>query len=334
MNRGSKPHHVPGHQRHEASPMGDVIYLIKRPGYAFMLRRPTTPSRSVNEAKGSWHIHFCDRHGRQAGILDLEGLQDLYDNLGQLLEYLHTERGQPPSARGGAPQASSSGWPRLQPGRSPDGRGSKMDDELLERLYTEHHRQGNKYRKSVLERERARLFTSWIGQGKDVLDLGCRDGTLTRHWLDGNRVVGADIDADALAAARQVYGLEVHRVNLNAALPFPPASFDVVVLAETLEHLPYPRLTLAEIHRILRPNGLCIGNVLLAYHLNNRWRVLCGKRLDSDPTHVQYFSYQSLQELLQQRFMVERMVPLTGQPLAHYSMRLFARNVAWRCRKA
>lgn len=209
-----------------------------------------------------------------------------------------------------------------------------MDDELLERLYTEHHRQGNKYRQSVLERERARLFGSWIGQGKDVLDLGCRDGTLTRHLLDSNRVVGADIDADALEVARRDYGMEVYCLNLNAALPFPPASFDVVVLAETLEHLPYPRITLAEIHKILRAGGQFIGNVPLAYHLNDRWRVLCGKRLDSDPTHVQYFSYRSLKEVLQQFFTLDLIIPLRGQPLARYSMDLFARNVAWLSRRA
>jgi SAM-dependent methyltransferase len=106
-----------------------------------------------------------------------------------------------------------------------------MDDALLECLYTEHHRKGNKYRKSELERERARLFTSWIGQGKHVLDMGCRDGTSARHWLDGNRVVGADIDADALEVARQDYGIEIHYLNLNAGLPFPAACFDVIVLA-------------------------------------------------------------------------------------------------------
>jgi SAM-dependent methyltransferase len=209
-----------------------------------------------------------------------------------------------------------------------------MDDALLERLYTEHHQQGKKYRKSVLERQRAHLFQSWIGQGKDVLDVGCRDGTLTRHLLDGNRVVGADIDADALEVARKDYGMEVRRLNLNAALPFPQASFDVVVLAETLEHLPYPRITLAEIHRILRADGLFMGNVPLAYHLNNRWRVICGKRLDADPTLVQYFSYGSLKEVLQQLFKIDLIMPLRGQFLAKYSMRLFARNVAWLCRKA
>ena len=42
-----------------------------------------------------------------------------------------------------------------------------MDDTPLASMYSEHHRKGKKYRKSVLERERAHLFRAWIGQGKD-----------------------------------------------------------------------------------------------------------------------------------------------------------------------
>lgn len=210
------------------------------------------------------------------------------------------------------------------------------DDELLERLYAEHHRReqagGKRLRQAFLEEDRARLFGAWIGKGKDLLDLGCRDGTLTRHFIPGNRVVGADIDANALDIARKEHGIEVQRVNLNSTFPFPDARFDVVLLAETLEHLPYPRITLAEIKRVLRLDGLFIGNVPLFYHLHNRWRVLRGKRLDSDPTHCQYFSYDSLREILQQFFTIDEMVPLKGR-LAGYAMRLFARNVAFRCRK-
>lgn len=211
------------------------------------------------------------------------------------------------------------------------------EDELLGQLYASHHRRaqsgGERLGQAFLEETRARLFNSWIGRGKDVLDLGCRDGTLTRHFVDGNRVVGVDIDAEALALAESHYGIEVRRANLNAALPFPDASFDIVILAETLEHLPYPLITLGEIRRVLRPGGRFIGNTPLFYHLHGRWRVVRGRRLDNDPTHCQYHSYDSLQSLLQQFFSIETMVALKGGRWGQYSMRLFARNVAWHCRR-
>jgi SAM-dependent methyltransferase len=206
------------------------------------------------------------------------------------------------------------------------------EERMLEQLYAAHHRRGARLGRAVLEETRACLFRSWIGQGKDVLDLGCRDGTLTRHLLQGNRVIGADIDADALGAAERAYGMETRQVNLNGPLPFPAERFDVVLLAETLEHLPYPCLTLAEVRRVLRPSGLFIGNVPLFYHLETRWRVLRGKRIDSDPTHLQYLSYDSLRCLLAGFFALEELLSIRGR-LARYSMRLFARNVAFRCRK-
>ncbi|MGH7275395.1 MAG: class I SAM-dependent methyltransferase [Candidatus Rokuibacteriota bacterium] len=210
-------------------------------------------------------------------------------------------------------------------------------DRLLERMYATHHRReqagGQRLRQAFLEETRARLFRSWIGRNKDVLDLGCRDGTLTRHFTDGNRVTGADIDSEALAFAHREHGIQVRKANLNAALPFTDDSFDVVILAETLEHLPYPRITLEEIRRVLRSSGLFIGNVPLFYHLHGRWRVVRGKRLDNDPTHCQYFSHDSVRALLEEFFSIEAMVPLKGGRWAELSMRLFARNVAFRCRK-
>jgi SAM-dependent methyltransferase len=208
-----------------------------------------------------------------------------------------------------------------------------MDDELIAGMYRSHHLHGGRLRQSFLEEKRARLFRSWIGHGKEVLDLGCRDGTLTRHFMEGNRVIGGDIDSEALEFARKEYVIEVRRVNLNSVLPFPGESFDVVVLAETLEHLPYPTVTLGEIRRVLRINGIFIGNVPLYYHLHSRWRVVRGKPLDEDPTHCKYYSYDRLIKLLQQFFSIEDIVALKGEKWARYSMRLFARNVAWLCGK-
>jgi methionine biosynthesis protein MetW len=208
-----------------------------------------------------------------------------------------------------------------------------MGDELLERMYREHHRGGRRYGQSFVEHKRARRFAAWIGQGKDVLDLGCRDGTLTRHFLAGNRVVAADIDSDALEFANKKYGIEVQRINLNSALPFVDENFDVVILAETLEHLPYPKITLTEIERVIRNNGVFMGNVPLFYHFHNRWKILRGKKLKWDPKHLQYFSYDSFKELLQEFFYIEQIIPTQGKRWAKYSMRLFARTVAFLCRK-
>ena len=46
--------------------------------------------------------------------------------------------------------------------------------------------------------ERLQFIRDQVGRDKDVIELGCRFGALIEHFLDGNRVVGADVDRHAL----------------------------------------------------------------------------------------------------------------------------------------
>lgn len=206
----------------------------------------------------------------------------------------------------------------------------------LSEVYAQHHATGERLGKSFMEDTRAVLFRNWIGEEKTILDLGGRDGTLTRHFMSGNQVVIGDIDVGALASARENYGVDIAEVDLNARLPFEDNSYDVVVLAEVLEHLPYPQITLAEIQRVLKPGGFLIGSIPLAYHIKDRWQVLRGRKLwvDGDPTHVQFFKHDELIDFFNNFLDVEDVVPLKGGRKAHWFPKLFARDVAFRCRKA
>ena len=85
-----------------------------------------------------------------------------------------------------------------------------------------------------------------------MLDLGCRSGALTKHFLEGNSVVGLDVDAAALEKAAAL-GIEPVQANVEDPLPFEDASFDAVVAGELFEHLQFPDALVAEIHRVLRP---------------------------------------------------------------------------------
>lgn len=201
--------------------------------------------------------------------------------------------------------------------------------------YEEHHITGKRLRQSFMEDIRKQIFCSWIGRGKSVLDLGGRDGSLTRHFTDGNRVVVGDIDCAALAYAKENYAVETVEVNLNESLPFDNDCYDVVVMAEVLEHLPYPQITLSEVQRVLRRGGAFIGSIPLAYHLKDLWQVLRGRKLwmAGDPTHLQFFKYDELLSTLSRFFRVEEVRVLKGGKKAERWPHLFARDVAFRCVK-
>jgi SAM-dependent methyltransferase len=107
-----------------------------------------------------------------------------------------------------------------------------------------------------------------IGPGDRVLDLGCGAG---RHAFEvlrrGASVVAMDADHGelgtvaamfaAMAAAGEVPdGGQGTTVTGDAtAMPFPDATFDLVIAAEVLEHIPGDQRAMDEIARVLRPGG-------------------------------------------------------------------------------
>jgi SAM-dependent methyltransferase len=163
--------------------------------------------------------------------------------------------------------------------------------------YEEHHRERRDEGDFVFVPERIGFFTTAIGRGKRVLDLGCRSGALTRHFLDGNEVVGLDVDRAALARA-EALGIEPVEANVEEPLPFPDESFDAVVAGELLEHLQFPESVVAESRRVLRPRGVLVGSVPNGYRVQNRLRFLRGRPPEDDPTHLQLFTPAAIRELL------------------------------------
>jgi SAM-dependent methyltransferase len=167
----------------------------------------------------------------------------------------------------------------------------------LQERYEEHHRERRSEGEFIFVPERIPLFQAAIGRGKRVLDLGCRSGALTRHFLLGNEVVGIDVDRAALRTVEQL-GIEPVAANVEDPLPFPDASFDVVVAGELLEHLRFPDAVVAEIQRVLRPGGAIVGSVPNAFRLQGRLRFLRGRAPEDDPTHLHMFSPSELRALL------------------------------------
>jgi len=172
-----------------------------------------------------------------------------------------------------------------------------MRGRLAER-YRRHHaerRQGGEF---VFVPERLPLLVAAVGgPGRKVLDLGCRTGAVTQHFLPGNQVAGADVDETALAKAAE-RGIEPVWADAEEPLPFEDASFDVVVAGEFLEHVREPEAVVAEVRRVLRPDGTFVGSVPNAFRLQSRLLFLLGRPPEDDPTHLHMYSPGALRRLL------------------------------------
>lgn len=102
-----------------------------------------------------------------------------------------------------------------------------------------------------------------IVQGKRVLDVACGEGygsAILAHTA--SFVVGVDTSETAINHSKIKYGGTLRNVDFiqgNAdKLPFDASTFDVVISFETLEHLATQEQMIAEIKRVLVPNGVLV----------------------------------------------------------------------------
>ena len=107
-----------------------------------------------------------------------------------------------------------------------------------------------------------------IKPGDQVLDVGCGSGRLTfaaQQWAGETvQATGLDPSSEMIQVARknaERAGLKTKfELGVVENLPFPDASFDVVLNRLMLHHLPgdLKQRGLAEMRRVLKPGGLCL----------------------------------------------------------------------------
>jgi SAM-dependent methyltransferase len=206
-----------------------------------------------------------------------------------------------------------------------------MPSNLLSKFYEGFHKDRRKAG-TVSSRERIDFIVQEVGKEKNVVELGCRFGGLLKHFVEGNKVTGADIDRTALKQCADMYGITTYLADLNDRLPFRDAEFDVVVLSEVLEHLPYPTITLSEAARICKPQGKLVGSVPNAYRLKNRLRFLIGGPVELDPTHLHHYSAELLERTLSKHF-ADVYIRLVSGRLVFLSERFFANYILFSARR-
>lgn len=105
------------------------------------------------------------------------------------------------------------------------------------------------------------------------LDIGAGRGGLIQRVRSKLQVTSSA--CDYTAALMELPGQSVDVANLNhEPLPYDDASFDVVTATEVIEHLEDFRRIVREIHRVLRPGGVCVLSTPNILNLNSRLRFL------------------------------------------------------------
>jgi SAM-dependent methyltransferase len=163
------------------------------------------------------------------------------------------------------------------------------------------------------------LAADALAGARDVLDVGCGEGQLTRLAAAGGarRAVGVDPTRAQVGEARRRGGGPVYVRAGAARLPFSSAAFDAVVACLVFEHIRDVDDALAEVARVLRPGGrfLFFLNHPLLQTPDSGW--IDDQVLDPPEQYWRIGAYlvedESLQEVEKDVF-----IPFIHRPLSRY----------------
>jgi len=134
---------------------------------------------------------------------------------------------------------------------------------------------------------------------RSVIDVACGEGYGTALLArDAGHVTGVDVSAETIAHAKAAYA-KLENVRFECApctrLPLGDATVDVAVSFETIEHIAEQEAFVAELARVVRPDGLLI--------------LSCPNRLEyrdrrgfENPFHVKELYRDELAKLVAARF--------------------------------
>ena len=143
-------------------------------------------------------------------------------------------------------------------------------------------------------------FVRSLGPVGRALDLGCGDGRLSAE-LQATELTLADVSPLALERAqRRLPDARVQELEPDAPLPLGDGEFDLVLCAETLEHVRDVQLLLSEARRVLRTGG----TLAITTPANGRSTAIGllarGFESEFDPLspHLRFFTRRSLARVL------------------------------------
>jgi 2-polyprenyl-3-methyl-5-hydroxy-6-metoxy-1,4-benzoquinol methylase len=183
---------------------------------------------------------------------------------------------------------------------------TELSTRDVERLYGPGYFQGEEYGDYLADalihlknsHRRLKQIASIAGQIDTIYEIGCAYG----FWLqtatqNGIRAAGIDVSPEAVRYASEV-------LNQNAALgsfedaEIPPGRFQAFCMWDTIEHLVHPNTFLAKISSLLPRSGWFFATTgdIASKHAQRsgpQWRMI------HPPTHLQYFSTNTMSRFLQ-----------------------------------
>jgi glycosyltransferase involved in cell wall biosynthesis len=136
----------------------------------------------------------------------------------------------------------------------------------------------------------------------EALDVGCGSGFLAAKIAAlGYRVTGVDV-YDSEEARRNCFEFHVCDVERGFGPAAESRTFDVIVLADVLEHIRNPETILLRARALLKPGGTILASTGNVAHFSIRLSLLLGRFIYTergilDRTHVRLFTRRTFRHL-------------------------------------
>ncbi len=144
-----------------------------------------------------------------------------------------------------------------------------------------------------------------------ILEVGCGEGHVLQRlmwWFPDAQLHACDIDAHIIKRDE----IKIPFLASDAAsLPFHDDSYDMVILAQVLEHLPKPQNALAELARVSRRYALVTVPKEPLWRMMNIVRGAYLWRWGNTPGHINHYTPSSFHRLVSEYFnIIELCQPL------------------------
>ena len=144
-----------------------------------------------------------------------------------------------------------------------------------------------------------------VGRDKSVLEIGLATGYLSRCLVEaGCRVTGVEVDAELARRAEQPgVRLICGSVEDEEVVRQIHTTFDVILLADVLEHLRWPERTLLRMRHFLNPGGHLVVSLPNIANWKTRIGLLFGRFEYQDQgildrTHLRFFTKRSAEAMI------------------------------------
>lgn len=143
---------------------------------------------------------------------------------------------------------------------------------------------------------------------ENILDIACNDGQLTESYAKYGRVIGIDINHEAIQECKKK-GLECICCETEELLPAYNNFFDVIIAGDIIEHIFDTDMFLSNIYKLLKPSGSLLLTTPNIASLGRRIMLLRGSNPFIEfstqlPTpsfnvgHIRYYTQKNLKEQL------------------------------------